>query len=135
MTTSWRLRELFSKTRDGEPRRDHAKEGGSLTGMIEFGDFKIDLHGQTITLRGQELRLTAEELDVLTFLANHPRRLVTPRTVLTTSRDTKRFRQAEFLRALISLRKKLEAAWPGKHYLRTEPWVIYRFDPSSSSAA
>jgi hypothetical protein len=35
---------------------------------------------------------------------------------------------------LISLRKKLDAAGPGKHYLRTEPWIIYRFDPTSSPA-
>ena len=38
-------------------------------------------------------------------------------------------------KSLDFLRKKLDAAGPGKHYLRTEPWVIYRFEPDSSSAA
>jgi hypothetical protein len=33
----------------------------------------------------------------------------------------------------MSLRKKLVAAGQGKHYLRTEPWVVYRFDPTPSS--
>jgi hypothetical protein len=43
-------------------------------------------------------------------------------------------RQTQFLRVLLSLRKKLEAAETGQQYLRTEPWVIYRFDPLPSSA-
>jgi hypothetical protein len=34
---------------------------------------------------------------------------------------------------LLSLRKKLDEAGAGKHYLRTEPWIVYRFDPTPSS--
>jgi two-component system KDP operon response regulator KdpE len=103
--------------------------------MIESGDFKIDLVERTVTLRGQELRLASEEFDVLVFLAGHPQNVVTPRTVLATSWPTSQLRQTEFLRALISLRNKLDIAGPDQHYLRTEPFVIYRFDPTSSSAA
>jgi len=36
-----------------------------MTGMIESGDFKIDLDERTVTLRGRELELTSEEFDVL----------------------------------------------------------------------
>jgi len=129
------LRQLFAKTWETAPERDTAEESVSLTGMIESGDFKIDLAERTVTLRRQELRLTSEEFDVLVFLAGHPRRLVTPHTMLATSWTANGLRQTEFLRALMSLRKKLDAAGHGKHYLRTEPWVIYRFDPTSSSAA
>jgi two-component system, OmpR family, KDP operon response regulator KdpE len=135
MTRDWDLRQLFAKTRDGELERNTAEKSVSLTRMIESGDFKIDLAERTVTLRGQELRLISEEFDVLVFLASHPQRLVTPRTILATSWTANRLRQTEFLRALISLRKKLDAAGPGKHFLRTEPWVIYRFDPTSASAA
>jgi two-component system KDP operon response regulator KdpE len=102
--------------------------------MIEFGDFRIDLDQRTVTLDDQELRLTPEEFDVFVFLSNHPQSMVTPRTTLATSWTANRPRQTEFLTTLISLRKKLDAAGPGKHYLRTEPWIIYRFDPTSSSA-
>jgi two-component system KDP operon response regulator KdpE len=105
-----------------------------LSGMIESGDFKIDLAERTVTLRGQELWLTSEEFDVLVFLARHRRSLVTPHTMLATSWTANRLRQTEFLKALISLRKKLDAAGPAHHYLRTEPWVMYCFDPTSSSA-
>ena len=106
-----------------------------MTEMIESGDFKIELVERTVTLRGQELRLTSEEFDVLVFLASHPQNVVTPRTLLATSWATSQLRQTEFLRALISLRKKLDAAGRDQHYLRTEPLVIYRFDPTSSSTA
>jgi two-component system KDP operon response regulator KdpE len=135
MTGSWSLRQLFAKTWDRTPEQDTAEESVSLRGMIESGDFKIDLDGRTVTLCGQELRLTSEEFDVLVFLADHPQSLVTRRTMLATIWTANRLRQTEFLRALFSLRKKLDAAAPGKHYLRTEPWVVYRFDPTSSPAA
>jgi len=132
MTRSWSLRQLFAKTCDRASERDTAQESVPLTGMIESGDFKIDLDERTVALRGQELRLTSEEFDVLVFLARHRQSLVTPHTMLATAN---RVRKTEFLRALISLRQKLDAAGPGQHYLRTEPWVIYRFNPTSSSAA
>ena len=111
------------------------EEDVSLTGMIESGDFKIDLTRRAVSLIGQELELTSEEFDVLVFLAGHPQRLVTPHTMLATSWPSNGRRQTEFLRVLISLRNKLDSSGHGKHYLRTEPWVIYRFDPNSFSAA
>jgi DNA-binding response OmpR family regulator len=129
MSKKWSLRKLFAYTRDRAPEEDD--ESAPLTGIIESGDLMIDLDKRTVTLRRQELRLTSEEFDVLVFLAGHPRRLVTPHTMLATSWTANRLRQTEFLRVLISLRKKLDAVGPGKHYLRTEPWVIYRFDPIS----
>jgi two-component system, OmpR family, KDP operon response regulator KdpE len=87
-----------------------------------------------VTLRDQELRLTSEEFDVLVFLARHPRSLVTPQTMLENSSAAHQSGQTKFLTTLISLRKKLDARGHGKHYLQTEPWVIYRFDPTASSA-
>ncbi|MGA3211345.1 MAG: winged helix-turn-helix domain-containing protein [Terriglobales bacterium] len=102
--------------------------------LIESGDFKINLDERSVTLRGQELRLKSEEFDALVFLAGHPQSLVTPGTMLATSWPAIQPRRTAFLRVLISLRKKLDTAEPGKHYLRTEPWVVYRFDPMAASA-
>ena len=101
--------------------------------VIESGDFRIDIGRRIVVLRGEELELTSEEFDVLMFLVNHPQRLITPNTMLTTTWATNAPRQTEFLRGLLSLRKKLDAIAEGKHYLRTEPWVVYRFDPAPSS--
>lgn len=124
------IRKAFERTPEPEP----VDAGGLLDGMIESGDFSIDLGRRTATLRGLELDLTSEEFDVLVFLAGHPRRLITPRTVPTTNWSSHRVRQADFLRVLMSLRGKMNAvAGPGRQYLRTEPWVLYRFDPASLS--
>lgn len=78
------------------PEQDTAEKSGSLTGVLEAGDFKIDLGERTVALRGQELRLMSEECDVLVFLAGHPRRVVTPRTQLATNWTANRVRQTEF---------------------------------------
>lgn len=134
MARNWNLRQLFAEKKNKTAERETAEQSVSLTGMIESGDFKIDLAARTVTLRSQNLSLTAEEFDVLVFLAGHPQRMVTPHTMLTTSWTANRRRQTEFLRVLMSLRKKLDAAGQGKHYLKTEPWIIYRFDPTSSAA-
>jgi len=133
MARNWNLRQLFAEKQT--PERGTAEQSDSLTGMIESGDFKIDLAARTVTLRGEDLSLTTEEFDVLVFLAGHPQRMVTPHTRLATSWTANGLRQTEFLRVLMSLRKKLDVAGHGKHYLKTEPWIIYRFDPTSSSAA
>jgi two-component system, OmpR family, KDP operon response regulator KdpE len=134
MARNWNLRQLFAEKKNKTAERETAEQSVSLTGMIESGDFKIDLAARTVTLRSQHLSLTAEEFDVLVFLAGHPQRMVTPHTMLTTSWTANRLRQTVFLRVLMSLRKKLDAAGQGKHYLKTEPWIIYRFDPTSSAA-
>jgi DNA-binding response OmpR family regulator len=135
MNRNWSLRQLFPMMWNGAPEQRAVKEKVSATGAIRFGDFTIDIDERIVTLCGEELLLTSEEFDVLVFLTDHPQRLVTPRTVLATPEMANGVRKTEFLRALISLRKKLDAAGPGQHYLRTEPWIIYRFNPTSSSTA
>jgi len=109
-------------------------EGAAAAEIIEVGDFAINTAERTATLQGQKLALTSEEFDVLVFLTTHPQRCVTPHTMLATSWTRDRLHQTEFLKALLSLRKKLESVATGKQYLRTEPWVIYRFDPHSCFA-
>jgi two-component system, OmpR family, KDP operon response regulator KdpE len=134
MNRNWSLRRLLAKTCDKASEQDTTKESASVTRRSRFGDFKIDLDERIVTLREHELRLTSEEFDVLVFLATHPRSLVTPQTMLARSSTANQLGQTKFLTTLVSLRKKLDAAGHGKRYLQTEPWVIYRFDPTASSA-
>jgi DNA-binding response OmpR family regulator len=124
------FQQLFTKTSKREEIA--AEEEVSFAEVIDSGDFKIDLRRRVATLGRQQLPLTSAEFDVLVFLSGHPQRLVTPNTMLATSWSTNASRQTEFLKVLLSLRAKLEAAEPGQHYLRTEPWVLYRFNPSSA---
>src|SRR5262249_30656695 len=128
-----RLRQILSKISDRRFTGDATEQDLSLRDVIESGDFRIDIGSRSVTLREEKLELTCEKFDVLVFLVSHPQRLITPNTMLATSWATHPPRKTEFLRVLLSLRKKLDAAGAGKHYLRTEPWVVYRFNPTPSS--
>jgi len=131
MAATWSLRQRFAT---GGKENAPESETGSIGEVLEVGDFRIDTRRHTTTLRGEPLELTGEEFDVLVFLTTNPQRVVTPQTTLATHWSGARTYQTQFLRVLLSLRKKLEAAETGQQYLRTEPWVIYRFDPLSSPA-
>jgi len=97
--------------------------------IIAVGDFRIDYAARRATVRGQQLQLSGEEFEMLVFLIGHPRSIITPQTRLSTRWGRNQVHQADFLRVLAQLRKKLDSVEGCSHYLRTEPWVVYRFDP------
>ncbi|MGA2989759.1 MAG: winged helix-turn-helix domain-containing protein [Candidatus Korobacteraceae bacterium] len=101
--------------------------------IIEVGDFRLDVTTRKARLRGEELELTWAEFDLLLFLISHPKHLVTPNTRLATNWTRNRARQTDFLNVLLSLRKKLESRDSGHCYIRTEPWVFYRFEAAPSA--
>jgi DNA-binding response OmpR family regulator len=98
-------------------------------GVISRGDFRIDVAARTASVCGKKLDLTAAEFDLLVYLVKRPKRVITPHTLLTTKWEDDRVLRVEFLRVLVSLRKKLEIETPSSQYIRIEPWIIYRFDP------
>ena len=100
--------------------------------IVQAGDFRLNVTARKASLRGKDLELTSAEFDLLLFLINHPKRLITPQTRLATNWSATAVRQAEFLPTLLSLRKKLENVDRSRCYIRTEPWVFYRFDASAS---
>lgn len=96
--------------------------------LLAVGDFRIDLDRRTVLLREKSIELAPEEFDLLVFLVSNPKKMVTSRTMLSTHWNGGHVHQAKFLQVLLSLRRKLEAVVDG-HYIRTEPLVVYRFDP------
>jgi len=133
--SSWsQLRQFTNKLLGRTTKQQTTEYPLTSREVIESGDFKLDVAHRTASIDGIAFKLTPEDFEVLMFVVNHPQRLITPHTVLATSWARSERRQTEFLRVLISLRKKLEEAAPGKHYLRTEPWVVYRFSTASSPA-
>jgi DNA-binding response OmpR family regulator len=125
-----RVKRVLSRVRNRVHTRTRARD----VETIAAGDFRIDLENRTATLRGLPLQLTGEEFDLLVFLIDHPRKLVTQQTRLATNWSGHGLRETEFLRVLLSLRKKLDSEGSSQHYIRTEPWVLYRFDPGAPQA-
>lgn len=100
--------------------------------VLEAGDFRIDIEAREVTVRGQEVHLTPKEFDLLSYFLNHAGKVLTHRKLLAAIWGGNYVEQNEYLRVFVgNLRKKLETD-TGVHYILTEPWVGYRFNPEGS---
>lgn len=128
VTKPFGINELIARVRANLRRVPQEEDKG---GMIEDGDFRIDLDAHIIFVRGKEVRLTPKEFDLLVYLARNARRVVTHRKLLSAVWGTNSTEQPEYLRVFIGqLRKKIEADKDSPSYILTEPWIGYRFEPS-----
>jgi two-component system, OmpR family, KDP operon response regulator KdpE len=95
---------------------------------IVRGELVIDRERFRVVTAGEEVRLTPKEFELLTFLAQHPGRVLTHRTILKAIWGPNGVDQPEHLRVLIgALRKKIEPNPSSPKYILTEPWIGYRF--------
>jgi two-component system KDP operon response regulator KdpE len=116
--------ELLARIRASLRRADPLPAGDQLA----RGDLVIDRARFRVVRQGEELRLTPKEFELLLFLAQHPGRVLTHRTILKAIWGPNAMDQPEHLRVLIAaLRKKLERDPSSPRYILTEPWVGYRF--------
>ncbi len=97
-------------------------------GEILAGEFMLNLVARRAYLRGLDLHLSTAEFDLLHFLLTHRKMMVTQQTVLSTASDSVSTRRAEFLKNLLSLKKKLDEVSGAEHFLHVEPLVFYEFD-------
>lgn len=98
--------------------------------VLEDGDFTIDPSTRDVTVKGESVHLTPKEFDLLIFLFHNRNKVITHRAILTAIWGGNFTEQTEYLRVFIGqLRKKVESDPSKPRYLRTEPWVGYRFDP------
>src|ERR1700704_4868421 len=109
------------------------RSGGGDADVSSFdaGDFRVDLESRRVIARGIEVRLTPKEFNLFVYLARHPNRVITHRTLLEAVWGEASQEQPEYLRVFMGqLRKKLEPDPSNPRYLVTEPWVGYRFNPN-----
>jgi len=134
VTKPFGIGELLARVRANLRRSPREEEKNA--GAIEDGDFRIDLDAHVVRVRGQEVKLTPKEFDLLVYLARHPRKVVTHRNLLAAVWGANSTEQPEYLRVFIGqLRKKIEADAPTPAYILTEPWVGYRFQPAGREAS
>jgi two-component system, OmpR family, KDP operon response regulator KdpE len=97
---------------------------------IEVGDFQADLEDRVIKVRGEEVRLTPKEYELLVHLIQHAGKVLTHRKLLSAVWGGDYVEQTEYLRVFIGhLRKKIEIDPARPKHILTEPWTGYRFDP------
>jgi two-component system KDP operon response regulator KdpE len=128
ITKPFSMNELLARVR-AALRRASAPEGSDAP-VIEVGDFRIDIPGRAVQVKDRDIRLTPKEFDLLVYLARHPGKVMTHRTLLGAVWGQSSIGQPEYLRVFVGhLRKKLEPHENAAHYIITEPWVGYRFEP------
>jgi two-component system KDP operon response regulator KdpE len=99
-------------------------------------DLALDFESRQLTVRGEEVHLTPKEFDVLKHLIANQGKPLTHRRILQSVWGPDYGEETENLRVVINqLRKKIETDPAHPKYIRTEPWVGYRFQPPRVSAA
>jgi two-component system KDP operon response regulator KdpE len=132
VTKPFGISELLARVRANLRR---APQDESAGGVIEEGDFRVDLDAHVVLVRNREVKLTPKEFELLVYLARHSHKLVTHRKLLAAVWSANSTEQPEYLRVFIGqLRKKIETDAASPSYILTEPWVGYRFEPDGVSS-
>src|SRR5437899_7260204 len=93
-------------------------------------ELQIDFEQRRVTVKGQPVRLTPKEFELLRHLATNPGKPVSHRRLLQAVWGPDYGNETEYLRVFINqLRKKIEPDPSNPRYIRTDPWVGYRFEP------
>ena len=125
VTKPFGAEELLARIRAALRRSDSSF---GTAGPIVRGGLVIDRERFRVLRDGEEVRLTPKEFELLTYLAQHPGRVLTHRVILKAIWGPHATDQPEHLRVLVgSLRKKIESNPSSPKYILTEPWVGYRF--------
>lgn len=95
---------------------------------FQAGDFLVKPGLRRVLVRGNEIHLTPKEYDLLLFFISHRDRVLTHKTILSAIWGPNSVSQGEYLRVFVGqLRKKIEPDLNRPQYLKTEPWIGYRF--------
>ena len=118
------MAELMARIR-AALRHGAARDGG--TAVFSAGDLLVDTLAHRVTLKGEPLKLTPTEYDLLHLLARHAGRVLTHQQVLKTVWGPAHLEDAQYLRVFVRrLRRKIEADPAEPRLLLTEAGVGYR---------
>jgi two-component system, OmpR family, KDP operon response regulator KdpE len=124
--------ELLARVR-AALRRVPLAQGTSI--KLQFGQLAIDFGARTVTRGSKSSHLTPKELDVLRYLTQHANEAVSHRELLQSVWGPDYGDQVDYLRVVVkNLRRKIELRPEHPHFIKTEPWIGYRFDTSQESS-
>lgn len=133
VTKPFGMEELLARVRASLRRAPNPEDDDSRP--IELGDFRIDPAAHKVAVRGRDVHLTPKEFELLIYLARHPGKVVSHRTLLGAVWGGQSTEQMEYLRVFVGqLRKKLEPEVSSPRYIVTEPWIGYRFEPGETQS-
>ena len=125
VTKPFSMPELFARIRANLRRVSLAPREGP--NIIELDEVRIDLSGRQISVRGQEVRITPKQFEVLEYLIANPNVAIPHAKILQAVWGPDYGKEAEYLHVVVNqLRKKIEPDPSKPRYIVTEPWFGYR---------
>jgi two-component system KDP operon response regulator KdpE len=104
--------------------------------VFQTPDLKIDFAKRVVTVRGESVRLTPKEFELLRHLVTNEGQPLAHRRLLQAVWGPDYGDETEYLRVFINqLRKKIEPDPAHPKYILTEPWLGYRFEKPQETAA
>jgi two-component system KDP operon response regulator KdpE len=118
--------ELLARIRAGLRRSAPAE---SMAPFVS-NDLRIDFEKRSVTVKGQLVRLTPKEFELLRHLVANQGKAQGHRRLLQAVWGPDYGEETEYLRVFINqLRKKIEPDPKHPRFIHTEPWVGYKFEP------
>jgi two-component system KDP operon response regulator KdpE len=130
VTKPFGMDELMARVRAAVRRAEPVgAEDSPEEGVVEAGDFTVDLRAKKVSRDGQDVRLTPTEWHLLEILIGSPGRLVSQKQLLQEVWGPTYTRETNYLRVYMAqLRRKLEPDPSHPRHFITEPGMGYRFE-------
>jgi len=122
VTKPFGIEELFARIRAAQR---HKLQTQGEKPLFEWGDLKVDLVRRVVTIRGEEVKFSPREYELLRLFIAHPDKVLTHRFILHEIWGTPV--DVQYLRIYIrALRQKIEISPEQPKYIITETGVGYR---------
>ncbi|MGH9344285.1 MAG: response regulator transcription factor [Terriglobia bacterium] len=126
VTKPFRMPELLARIRAALRRLPGSAE--SASGVLRLPDLEIHLDARHVIVRGNRIRLTPKEFDLLQYFLSNANVPLSHRRLLQAVWGPDYGDEVEYLRVFVNqLRKKIEPNSSKPQYIVTEPWHGYRF--------
>ncbi len=128
VTKPFQIRELTARIRAAVRRRRVVPAAQVSEVSLHIGAFELNSSRRTVKKRGQEIRLTPTEFDLLAYLMTHAGHPIPHGKLLSSVWGAEYGEEREYLRTFIlQLRRKLEDDPSNPSYLRTVNYLGYVF--------
>jgi two-component system KDP operon response regulator KdpE len=129
LTKPFGVAELVARVRALLRRRD---AGARRHEPVRWADVAVDLEAREVEKAGKRIHLTPTEFSILATLLRRPGAVWTHRQLMAEVWGTTAGVTTDTLRVHVGgLRRKLEDDPTRPRWIRTEPWVGYRFSPET----
>jgi two-component system, OmpR family, KDP operon response regulator KdpE len=126
VTKPFDVNELLARIRATLRRAPAAVLGESR--VLRLNGLEISFRDRQVILDGRATRLTPTELELLRYFVTHPNSVLPHDEILQAVWGPDYGDEVEYLRVFVNqLRKKIEPDPARPRYIRTEPWLAYRF--------